>query len=76
MQTSANSEEPDEMTNNVAFMQGLHWLLRQKQSSNEPQHEISNNVVYATSKASDQSVHMCSPIRAFNLLVAGIFYEC
>ena len=31
----------------------------------EPVHEISNNVVYATSKASDQPAHMCSHIRAF-----------
>ena len=32
---------------------------------NEPVHEISNNVVSATSKASDQPAHMCSLIRAF-----------
>ena len=31
----------------------------------EPRHEISNNVVCATSKASDQTAHMRSPIRAF-----------
>ena len=31
----------------------------------EPRHEISNNVVHATSKASDQPVHMHSLIRAF-----------
>ena len=31
----------------------------------EPQHEISNNVVYATSKDSDQPAHMRSLIRAF-----------
>ena len=31
----------------------------------EPRHEISNNVVCATSKASDQPTHMCSLIRAF-----------
>ena len=31
----------------------------------EPQHEISNNVVCATSKTSDQPAHMCSLIRAF-----------
>ena len=30
-----------------------------------PQHEISNNVVYATSKGSDQPVHTRSLIRAF-----------
>ena len=33
--------------------------------SNEPQHEISNNVVCATSKASDQPAHTRSLIRAF-----------
>ena len=31
----------------------------------EPVHEISNNVVCATSKASDQPAHPCSLIRAF-----------
>ena len=33
--------------------------------SNEPRHEISNNVVCATSKASDQSAHPRSLIRDF-----------
>ena len=33
--------------------------------SNEPVHEISNNVVCATSKASDQPAYMRSLIRAF-----------
>ena len=32
----------------------------------EPRHEISNNVVCATSKTSDQPAHMCSLIRAFS----------
>ena len=31
----------------------------------EPRHEISNNVVCATSKVSDQPAHTCSLIRAF-----------
>ena len=31
---------------------------------NEQGHEISNNVVCATSKASDQPAHICSRIRA------------
>ena len=31
----------------------------------EPAHEISNNVDFATSKASDQPAHTCSLIRAF-----------
>ena len=29
----ANSEDPDEMLQNVAFYQGLHCMLRQNQSS-------------------------------------------
>ena len=36
-----------------------------KVSINEPVHEISNNVVCATSKASDQTAHRRSLIRAF-----------
>ena len=31
----------------------------------EPRHEISNNVVLATNKGSDQPTHTCSLIRAF-----------
>ena len=34
-------------------------------SVSEPVHEISNNVVCATNKASDQPAHMRSLIRAF-----------
>ena len=37
----------------------------------EPQHEISDNVVYVTSKGSDQPEHMHSLIRAF-----ASRYEC
>ena len=37
------------------------WLF----NLNEPVHEISNNVVCATSKASDQPAHKRSLIRAF-----------
>ena len=33
--------------------------------TNEPRHEISNNVVCATSKCSDQPAHLCSLIRTF-----------
>ena len=32
----------------------------------EPVHEISNNLVCATSKASDQPAHTCSLVRAFD----------
>ena len=31
--TLENSVDPDEMSHNVAFYQGLHCFLRQKQSS-------------------------------------------
>ena len=40
----------------------------------EPRHEISNNVVCATSKGSDQTAHKRSLIRAFASCL--IFYEC
>ena len=40
----------------------------------EPVHEISNNVVCATSEASDQPAHTRSLIRF--LLVAWVFYDC
>ena len=36
-----------------------------KELINESRHEISNNVIYATSKASDQPAHAHSLIRAF-----------
>ena len=35
------------------------------QTTNEPQHEISNNMVHVTGKGSDQAVHTHSLIRAF-----------
>ena len=45
----------------------LNFLIRQIESIfiSEPVHEISNNVVCATSKASDQPAHTRSLIRAF-----------
>ena len=77
----ANSEDPEEMSQNGAFLLGLiivrfltregpgktttyyseltHIILRQCM------HEISNNVVCATSKGSDQPAHMGNLIRAF-----------
>ena len=39
-------------------------VIRHGINNNEPAHEISNNVVCATSKASDQPVHTRSLIRA------------
>ena len=41
---------------------GLYYVIS---TINEPVHEISNNVVCATSKASDQPAHTRSQIRAF-----------
>ena len=40
-------------------------MMMMSNSPNEPVHEISNNVVCATSKASDQPAHTRSLIRAF-----------
>ena len=59
----ANSEDPDEMLHNVAFHQAMIKSIFRE--GNEPQHEISNNLVCATSKASDQPAHMRSLIRTF-----------
>ena len=41
-----------------------------------PQLEVSNNVVCATSKVSDQPAHMCSLIRTFSSRLNIIFNEC
>ena len=43
---------------------GFRYITPDRQTY-EPQHEISNNMVCATSKASDQPAHMRSLIRAF-----------
>ena len=45
----------------VALCYGHHYIVLLY----EPVHEISNNVVCATNKASDQPAHMRSLIRAF-----------
>ena len=47
-----------------AIIENVYKTARRKRII-EPQHEISNNVVCATSKGSDQSAHMRSLIRAF-----------
>ena len=39
--------------------------LWKKTATNEPRHKISNNVIFASSKDSDQPVHMLGQIRAF-----------
>ena len=43
----------------------VYLAKSQEKDNNEPVHEISNNVVCATSKASDQPAHTRSLIRAF-----------
>ena len=45
------------------FQEAVEYVKTQVR--NEPRNEIFNNVVCATSKASDQPVHTCSLIRAF-----------
>ena len=39
-----------------------------------PVHEMSNNVVCATSKTSDQPVHTCSLIRAFASRLSTLYF--
>ena len=46
-------------------MLGFNSHSRQMLNIIEPRHEISNNVVCATSEASDQHAHMRSLLRAF-----------
>ena len=45
---------------NLLLVYGIHCILKY-----EPVHEISNNVVCATSKGSEQPAHSRSQIRAF-----------
>ena len=56
--------------NQEAVRAATHYHTRALQmliygNESEPVHEISNNVVCGTSKASDQPAHMRSLIRAF-----------
>ena len=46
-------------------MGSIHPVGPGSKMSNEPVHEIPNNVVFETSKASDQPAHTRSLIRAF-----------
>ena len=46
-------------------MKKINQVIEDSCQSLEPVHEISNNVVCATSKASDQPAHTRSLIRAF-----------
>ena len=43
----------------------IYGIGNKDNNNNEPRHVISNNVVCATSKGSDQPAHMRSLIRAF-----------
>ena len=75
-----NNADPDEKPHNAVSDQDLHCLLTECSNfilknenyhptplelEMEPRHEISNNLVCATSKASDQPAHARSLIRAF-----------
>ena len=48
------------------LLTGAYASILQTHDITEPVHEISNNVVCATRKASDQPSHMRSLIRAFD----------
>ena len=49
----------------IEVFKHIYWIsVGLKQYISEPRHDISNNVVCATSKASDQPAHMRSLIRA------------
>ena len=54
----------------VLFTLACVFWWKVKTLDNEPVHEISNNVVCATSKASDQPAHTRSLIRAFASLLS------
>ena len=56
------SVDPDQTTHRRAVRD---WSPLFAAERLEPPHEISNNMVYATSKGSDQPAHMRSLTRAF-----------
>ena len=56
--------ELDQMNLSLVFMDKAHTEAK-KHQTNVLRHEISNNVVCATSKASGQPAHRRSLIRAF-----------
>ena len=57
------SEDKDQMPQKAELHQGLRHLLTQNKF--EPSHEISTNVVCATSQVSDKPVQTRRRIRAF-----------
>ena len=60
-----NEELTPEDLRNVRIIYGHIFYINHNKMPNEPQHEISNNVVCTTSKGLDQPVHTRSLIRAF-----------
>ena len=68
MGTMTNSEDQDEMLHNEQSDLGLLCMVSHNWSTYEQQHEISSNVVCATTKGSDQPAHVRSLIRAFSSL--------
>ena len=60
------------------FFSRYHCTIKRSDPcfTNEPVHEISNNVVCATSKASDQPAHTLSLIRAFASKYINKIYKC
>ena len=65
------SNDPYEVDENITML--VHWNPGNF-TIYEPRHEISNNVVCVTSKASDQPAHTRRLIRAFASRL--IFYDC
>ena len=58
MHIFASSEDPDEMPHNAAFHQGLHCLLKQKQSSEkEIQYHLEIITFFANSGDPDEMPH-------------------
>ena len=67
----ANSEDPDEMSHNAAFHQGLHCLLGLKQPSGTELHHILENSTCDPLYAMDSStlivsIYMGKSIRILN----------
>ena len=60
------------MDSKNSVIKGFNCTLTMTKKTYDPQHVVSNNVIYATNKASDQPVHIWSE----PLLVAWIFYGC
>ena len=61
----AFSKGPDQPASHMRSLARAFTQRVKISKANEPQHEVSNNVVCATSKGSDQPAHTRSLIRAF-----------